>query len=89
MFECNHLTENIDLRVAHYEAMRGNHWGALPTVVFVMLPQKSSSEGESSGSVELVLMVSCAAAAGHFAYKARSNKDTLHIKHKIIRTLCI
>ena len=25
----------------------------------------------------------------HFAYKAPSNKNTLHIKHQIKRTLCI
>ena len=27
--------------------------------------------------------------APHFAYKALNNKDTLHIEHSIIRTLCI
>ena len=27
--------------------------------------------------------------SGRFAYKALENKDTLHIKQKILRTLCI
>ena len=28
-------------------------------------------------------------ACPHFAYKTLNNKDTLHIRHYIIRTLCI
>ena len=55
---------------------------------WLLLPQYAVSKATAQLS-HTVLAVALRLQGGHFAYNALHNKDTLHIKHYIIRTLYI